>query len=205
MTVRSIRPLDLAILGVLAAGPLHPYGIQKRLKEWGKGEVVELGTRATFYKLIARLDADGLVTAEATTRDARYPERTTYAITPQGSELVQRWLTDMLSTPVNEYPLFPAALSFVPMLTPAQLRDALTRRAEALEVQRDDLHRNLAALDSAKMFPVTVLDDRYRKAILTAELEFAHVLLDELERGELTWDRDDMIAAIPPTPDMERG
>ena len=37
------------------------------------------------------------------------------------------WLNDMLATPKNEYPEFPAALSFIFGLSPATVQTALER------------------------------------------------------------------------------
>ena len=40
-------PLALAILDLLEDGPLHPYGMQQLIKQWGKDEVVNVGQRPT--------------------------------------------------------------------------------------------------------------------------------------------------------------
>ncbi|MET9878815.1 hypothetical protein ABZZ36_29890 [Actinacidiphila glaucinigra] len=80
-----------------------------------------------------RLLAAGLIAVRETGRDAQYPERMVYEVTDAGSETAHRWLDEMLSTPKQEFPEFPAALSLLMMLTPDALRDALVRRAKALE------------------------------------------------------------------------
>ena len=57
-TVRS-SPLALTVLGILHTQPLHPYGIQRLIKQWGKDQVVNVGQRASLYRTIdcrARLD-----------------------------------------------------------------------------------------------------------------------------------------------------
>ena len=45
-TVRS-SPLALTVLGLLHTRPLHPYGIQRLIKQWGKDQVVNVGQRTT--------------------------------------------------------------------------------------------------------------------------------------------------------------
>ena len=45
-TVRS-SPLALTVLGMLHTRPLHPYGIQRLIKQWGKDQVVNVGQRTT--------------------------------------------------------------------------------------------------------------------------------------------------------------
>jgi DNA-binding PadR family transcriptional regulator len=107
-------PLALAILGLLEDGPLHPYGMQQLIKRWGKDEVINVGQRATLYKMINRLCEAGLIKPAGTTRDHSYPERTSYELTEVGRETRQQWMSEVLSTPRNEFPEFPAGLSFLP-------------------------------------------------------------------------------------------
>ena len=113
-------PLALAVLSLLQAAPLHPYGIQRLLKLWGKDNVINVGQRANLYKTIRRLDQAGLIAVRQTERDQQYPERTVYELTDAGRQVTKEWLTDMLARPRNEYPRFPAALSFIMLLSPAE-------------------------------------------------------------------------------------
>jgi hypothetical protein len=55
--------LALAILGLLENGPMHPYGIQRLIKRWGKDKVVNVDQRASLYRMIDRLLEAGLITA----------------------------------------------------------------------------------------------------------------------------------------------
>ena len=48
-------PLALAILGLLEDGPLHPYAMQQLIRQWGKDQVINVGQRASLYKMISRL------------------------------------------------------------------------------------------------------------------------------------------------------
>src|SRR2546425_1323558 len=107
----SLRPspLALTVLGMLGGGPLHPYAIQSRMKAWGKEQVVNIGQRASLYKMIERLHAAGLIAVRETERDQRFPERTVYELTEEGQRVGKEWLTEMLSMPRNEFPEFPAA------------------------------------------------------------------------------------------------
>src|SRR6516225_8003173 len=116
--VRS-SPLALAVLSLLHAAALHPYAMQRLLKEWGKDGVVNVGQRANLYKTIRRLLEAGLIAVRHTERDQQYPERTVYELTDAGRQATQAWLSEMLARPRNEFPQFPAALSFVMLLSPA--------------------------------------------------------------------------------------
>src|SRR5437016_3626142 len=111
-------PLALAVLALLAYQPLHPYGVQRLLKEWGKENVVNVGQRAGLYKTMERLLAAGLIAVRETGRDQQYPERTVYEITDAGRAAAEAWLTEILTAPRSEFPEFPAALSFAMLLDP---------------------------------------------------------------------------------------
>src|SRR5262245_23567754 len=125
-------PLALAVLGLLEDGPLHPYGIQQLIRQWGKDQVINVGQRSTLYKMIGRLAEAGLIAVHGTSRDQLYPERTSYELTENGRAASRRWMAEILSTPRNEFPEFPAALSFLPMLTPKQTAGYLAARREHL-------------------------------------------------------------------------
>ena len=69
-------PLALAVLSLLGVGPLHPYGMQRLIKLWGKDQVINVGQRGNLYKTIKRLHQEGLIAVHQMERDQRFPERT---------------------------------------------------------------------------------------------------------------------------------
>jgi len=186
--VRS-SPQALAVLGLLGAGPLHPYGIQRLLKLWGKDQVVNVGNRANLYKTIKRLHEAQLIAVRNTERDQSYPERTVYELTDGGRLVGLEWLDGMLSTPRNEFPEFPAALSFAMLLGPDGMRSALERRAERL---RENLTELEATLEThARELPrVVLIEDEYRQSIAAAELKWVLEVIEDLRSGSLTWNED---------------
>src|ERR1700728_4576078 len=115
-------PAGLTVLCLLRAAPLHPYGMQRLIKTWGKDEVVNVGQRANLYKTIKRLHEAGLIAVRATERAQQYPERTVYELTEDGRRQAPVWLASMLVTVRNEFPQFPAALSFAMLLAPGELQ-----------------------------------------------------------------------------------
>ncbi|MEV1248682.1 PadR family transcriptional regulator [Nonomuraea sp. NPDC050022] len=186
MTTRR-SPLAMAVLGLLAYQPLHPYGMQSLIKQWGKDEVINVGQRTTLYKTINRLHEASLITVHQTERDQQYPERTVYALTEQGREALQRWMGEMLTTPRNEFPEFPAALSFLPILTPEQTLGFLRERHELLQVR---LARLEAALGEAGVPRVSLLETEYLRAATESELRWVTGVLDDLRAGRLTWSEE---------------
>jgi DNA-binding PadR family transcriptional regulator len=200
-------PLGLAVLAMLVPGPLHPYGIQRLLRHWGKEQVVNVEQRASLYKTIKRLHEAGLIAVRQTERDQQYPERTVYELTEEGRRALPGWLAGMLATVRNEYPRFPAALSFAMGLPPAELTTALEQRAAVLGENLAKLEKLLE--DYAGALPrVTLLDDEYRRAVIAAELAWIEGVLGDLRSGALTWDQeqlaaiaaDDLTAVAPDLP-----
>jgi DNA-binding PadR family transcriptional regulator len=182
-------PLALAVLSLLHAAPLHPYGMQRLLKLWGKDHVINVGQRANLYKTIKRLDQAGLIVVRQTERDQQYPERTIYELTEAGRQAAADWLTDMLAKPRNEYPQFPAALSFIMLLSPAEATIVLEQRAAAL---RGELAAIEADITTAGSLPrVVLMDDEYRRAMAAAELAWIGGVIADLRSGSLGWSYED--------------
>src|SRR6266849_1095752 len=158
-------PLGLTVLFMLAGGPIHPYEMQRRMKLWGKDQVVNLAQRSNLYKTIERLHQAGLIAVRQTERDQRFPERTVYALTDDGLRTGRKWLVDMLSIPRNEFPQFPAALSFIMVLVPEQARSVLEDRAAGLRAHLTSLERVLAGEDGPLPPRVTLLETEYLRAV----------------------------------------
>lgn len=181
-------PLALAILGLLENGPLHPYGIQRLIKQWGKDQVVNVGQRTSLYRMIVRLEEAGLITAGATERDERYPERTVYHLTDDGRTVCREWLAEILTTPRNEFPEFPAALSFVMLVTPETAGTLLAERREQLAKRIAELDAELVMeVEGAPIPRFALLETEYQRAIVVAEAEWIARIVDDLTTGKLTW------------------
>jgi DNA-binding PadR family transcriptional regulator len=183
-------PLNLTVLGMLGGGPLHPYAIQSRMRAWGKDRVVDVSQRATLYKTIERLRAAGLIAVTKVERDRRFPERTLYALTDEGMQAGREWLTEMLATPRNEFPEFPAALSFLFGLTPDEALAALERRAGLLRESVAALDRELR--DESGPPRLFLLESEYIRAVTAAELEWVERVVDDLSSGRLAWKFEDL-------------
>lgn len=180
-------PLAMALLGILHLEPMHPYAIQRRLKEWGKDRVVNVGQRAALYKTIARLQEAGLVAVRETGRDQQYPERTVYEITDAGRAAVANWLAEMVALPRNEYPDFPAALSFLMLLAPADAATELRRRADTLRAELAEMEADAEQSQQFALPRAVMLDDEYLRAVTAAELRWLDGVVADLDAGTLTW------------------
>ena len=111
------NPLALAVLICLVERPMHPYEVATTLRQRDKHESVRLNY-GSLYAVVDSLERRGLIAAPGTAREGRLPERTVYELTEAGRVEAHDWLTDLIATPVKEYPAFEAALSFLPALPP---------------------------------------------------------------------------------------
>lgn len=191
---RPPSPLGLAVLCLLYGGPLHPYRMQRLLKEWGKDQVINVGQRSSLYKTIGRLTESGLIAVRQTERDHQYPERTVYELTPEGRGHALKWLAEMLAKHRNEFPTFPAALSFAMLLGPSGVLSALRERSGSLSAAVSELQAVLT--EHAPAVPrVALLETEYQLEITQAELRWVQQTTDELASGSLTWSDQDFAGA----------
>jgi DNA-binding PadR family transcriptional regulator len=184
MTRRST--LGMVLLALLMEAPMHPYRMQQMIKDRGQDQLVNVAQRNSVYQALDRLVRDGLVRPAGTARDSGRPERTVYEITDEGAAAMRGWLTEMLPTPAREFPEFPAALAFVAILSPAEVREMLARRIAALEDK-------LAAITGQAppgLPRLFLIEDEYRAAMLTAELTWLTGVVADLAEGRLTWDEE---------------
>lgn len=186
-------PSGLTVLCLLLAGPLHPYGMQRLIKTWGKDDVVNVGQRANLYKTIKRLHEAGLIAVRQTERAQQYPERTVYELTEEGRGTARRWLAGMIAAPRNEYPEFPAALSFAMALSPDELTGLLAERLAVLQTRLAEVEAHLAAVRSA-VPRIALIDTEYARALTAAEVRWLGSLIDDLKSGNLTWNHEQLAA-----------
>lgn len=182
-------PLALAVLGLLYEAPMHPYRMQQLIKERGKDKVINVQRRASLYQTISQLEKAGLIRVKETVQDENRPERTIYALTDRGQQTIEQWLRDMLSTPTAEFPEFPAAISFLPLLTPddalRQLEKRETALAEMLTTLDSEMQRYLQSLPR-----LVLLEEELLRATYAAELEWVRSIIDDLRTERLTWNNE---------------
>lgn len=184
-------PLGLLVLLTLFDGPTHVYRMHKIIQETDKDRVVSVGSRASLYQIIGRLERDGLVEVANTVRTSGYPDRVEYAITERGHEIARQWLREMLSNTGEEYPEFIAALSMIFALGPDEARAQLELRQERLTATLREVEAILRGADGPAGVPrVFLLEEEYRRAILKAELAWLKRVIVDLRDGRLTWSEE---------------
>jgi DNA-binding PadR family transcriptional regulator len=187
----------MAILVALFEAPMHPYRMQQIIKERGKDKVINVQRRASIYQTIGQLEKTGLIQVRETSRDENRPERTTYELTAEGRTTIVEWMRDALATPANEFPEFPAAVSFLAILLPDDIQRQLERREVALMAKLNDTAESIA--DSTRFLPrIFILEDELLRATLEAELVWVRAIIADLKSGSLTWNHEALADFAPP-------
>lgn len=191
MTMKKIiktqrSPLAMAILALLAEEPMHPYRMQQLIKERGKDQIINVRQRASIYQTIERLLRDGQISVKETLRETGKPDRTVYEATKEGREILIEWLREVLSTPIQEFPNFPVAISYISILSPQDALEKLEQRLDVLEKTIHQIDNNLQTYKSIipRLF---MLESEYQKAVLAAELEWVRSASEDIRNGSLFW------------------
>jgi DNA-binding PadR family transcriptional regulator len=178
------NPLALAVLISLAEQPMHPYEVATMLRQRHKQESVRLNY-GSLYAVVDSLERRGLVAPQGTERSGRLPERTVYRLTDAGRIEAHDWLTELISTPHQDYPAFTAALAFLPALPPEDVVTLLRERAQHLEsgLAQAAAVRELAHKQGTpRLFWV---DDEFGAVLREAELGYVRTLIRDIESGAL--------------------
>ena len=184
---RQLSPVVLAVLALLAEGPMHAYRMQQLIKERGVDLVVNVRNRSGLHAAIDRLHKEELIRVHAVERDARHPERTVYALTDAGAEALSTGLREGIATPTREFPLFPAVVSFLHLLTPQDARFHLERRADALRQALDGTHAVIAASVEYGVPRLHLLEHEYVDAVGSAELAWIEAVCRDIAEGTVSW------------------
>lgn len=110
----------------------------------------------------------------------------------------ERWLADMIRNPRNEYPEFPAALSFAMALTPEELADLLADRLASTTKQLRDLEDELRR-ESGVVPRIALIESEYQRSLLAAEATWLSSTIEELRSGSFIWDQEQLIAQATTT------
>jgi len=195
----------LTVLCLLREGPLYPYEMQRLMHQRHKDKLLDL-RRGSLYHTIAQLQRAGLIESVETRRAGRRPEHTVYRLTQAGADEVVAWLREILARPVSEPSPFLAAVGYLTRLTPEDVLAALRERMGALEAELANLEttlhggaaeRNpmLRAL-GPKITRLVLLENEYLRALRRAELEWVRALIEDLERGRLTWRFEEIVQKV---------
>jgi DNA-binding PadR family transcriptional regulator len=189
--------LALAILTLLHEAPMHPYRMQRLIKERGKDQVINVEQRASLYQTISQLLRAGLIAFWETERQEGFPERTVYKLTDAGHHTALSWMREMLSTPAQDFPEFPAAVSLIPLLTPEDALQQLEIREARITDQIASIAEEIQA-QTASLPRLFLLESEYMWTMLEAELKWIRSVIADLRSGRLTWTQEWARPSGPP-------
>ena len=195
-------PLALAVLVLLYEAPMHPYRMQQLIRERGKDKVINVQRRASLYQTINQLERAELIRVRETVREENRPDRTNYELTDTGAQTALDWLREILSTPSLEFPEFPAAVSFLPLLSVDDVLRQMELREIALVARLAEIEADLQTPEDVlpRLF---LLEEELMSATLQAELNWVRGLIDDLRSGALIWNTDWLRAFAPPETNLD--
>jgi DNA-binding PadR family transcriptional regulator len=191
---------EIAVLALLREAPMHPYQMQRLLRLRHKDDILVL-KRGSLYHAIGRLMRAGLIEVEATDREGRRPERTTYRITAMGLEALIDTLRRIVSTQRREPSEFIVAMSFLLHLEP---EEAVRRLHERTERLTEEIARLASGLSDASTHiqRINLIESDYLLAMLKAELAWVTAIEKEIQEGRLTWDCEAVFRAAQISRDL---
>jgi DNA-binding PadR family transcriptional regulator len=181
-----LSPLALSALALLAERPMHPYEMYQLMLQRREDRVVKVSA-GSLYRAVERLAADGFIAETGVEREGNRPERTVYAITPEGRDAVRSTLEQMLQEFVNEFPEFPVAIGEAHHLPPDRVAHLLEERVARIREFAALIDAGLGHIAAKGVARQYVLDVHYTRAMLAAELDWLEHTIDELRSGHLDW------------------
>lgn len=190
-------PLSVVVLGLLAEHQqLHPYAMRKLIAERGHEQTI--GRRGgSLYDAVRRLEQNGLIDAVGSEREGRRPERTSYAITLEGTAALREWVRDGLRDP-DRPDSFRAAMSFMFALGREETITRLQERHDRLEQTIAHAETELAKAAQAGVEEIFLSEERYAQHVREAERDWLAGFTEKLRDGALHW------PAAPTTADDKR-
>jgi DNA-binding PadR family transcriptional regulator len=177
--------LALAVLSCLNERPMHPYEISQTLRQRGKDQSIKLNYGA-LYSVVESLAKAGFIEPQETVREGKRPERTVYAITAEGRDEHDQWLSELVSTPVREYHSLETALALILGLAPDQAVRLLDERIVNLKGELGRTDALLEATTEMGLAQIFVVEEEFRRAMLAAELAYVEHLVAALRADQLT-------------------
>ena len=198
MTGRTPTPLGVMVLALLREADMHPYEMLRLLRFRKDDRMVRL-TNGTLYHTVARLERDGLIAEIGVDREGNRPERTTYTLLDEGTEVLEEWVRQGLAR-LDRDAEFTVALAEAHNLPREEVALLLSRRRELLAEQLDLLRSGLASARSRAVPAQFLIEHDRREAMLSADLSWTDRFLDTLARPEYPWGVGQASAVAPAQP-----
>ena len=145
----------LVVLGLVALQPGSGYDLA-RLADRSVG-YLWTPSRSQIYKVLPRLVSDGLATTERVRQRDR-PDKDLYSITPEGQQVLRRWLEEAEQEPVRNANIFALKLFFCDLVPARTAQAQLEAYRRFLETRLSRFHAMAhAPAEGENIFPQLIL------------------------------------------------
>lgn len=179
----QLTSLGISVLALLRERPMHGYEMFQTLMSRREDRTIKVRP-GSLYHVVGRLAEEKLIRQTATGRAGNRPERTTFEITDAGVEALTERVRELVSTPVNEFPQFVAALAEIHNLDLETARAAVSDRIEALDASVAEL---LTLRDASTAAPIHLVALDYLVTTTQANVDWLRRFVGSLESGRLAW------------------
>jgi DNA-binding PadR family transcriptional regulator len=163
---------------------MHPYEMGATMRTRGQDQSIKLNY-GSLYTVVESLSRAGLIDAQETVREGKRPERTVYAITEAGRREFVDWLSDLLRTPMKEWPHYEAGLTLMAGLPPDDVVPLLEERRHQLAFELSRLRSNIEVATREGVPRVFLVEVEYERAMLETDLEFTRKLARDIASGSI--------------------
>lgn len=184
----ALTPLGVMVLALLREGDMHPYEMARLLRARRDDRIVPISA-GTLYHTVTRLHGQGLIEEVGVDREGNRPERTTYTVTPAGTEAVREWVRRELGGS-RRRTAFRVALAEAHNLERDEVVELLTQR---LELLRHELETLSTAVDGAATRAVPeqyLLEVLRHRLLLQADVDWLGSLIPRIASPEFSWGPD---------------
>jgi len=174
---------ELAILSLIAERPRHGYEIEETIEARGMRGWTDIGFSSIYY-MLKKLTEAGLLVQEARESE-RGPARKVYTITEAGIAALREGTREVLTDLDGTERDLMLGLANLPVLSPAEVLDALTTRLDHLR----ERHEGIASAQVAQQplhDHVNALFD-YSLTALDAQITWLETFVARLQAGEVAW------------------
>ena len=179
-------PLGVAVLGLLAHEPLHPYEVSFRMRQQHMDRHIKLNF-GSLYHAFDQLQRQGLIEPLEVERDGRRPERTVYQLTPQGRYAFLERVRHLVLEPQPEYSAFEAGLAFLHHLDKDEASALLRQRADALERERLAYQDILQGLAHRGLSRLSLIEEELAQDMREQQAAWCCRIADEIDSRTLEW------------------
>jgi DNA-binding PadR family transcriptional regulator len=182
----DLTPLAISVLALLEERPMHAYEMYQLLISRQNDRLVKVRP-GSLYHTVERLARHEYVRATGTERAGNRPERTTYEITPSGSDALAERVESGIEKFAYEYPLFPVMLSEAHNL---DADDAVLRfRSRVVDLERwlTEIDQALTSAQERQVPEVYWMGGDYLRTQLASERDWLVTTIDRIESKDLQW------------------